>query len=190
MFNVFWQVSYVRCWESGCARQHSSGLTSTAVPEVGKKKKKGRRIYSVDGKKLEIHIWDSFSYISLGATPQRQQSTVPLCFSPSARKHQRPGLQRSALRQRTQLQRSFVCVVPHVTKLSQGSPHGRHLQVHSLLHVLEIGPLWCHTGQQYPSQVSCDTCSPVLAPPTLLWALFFHFYFYERLKKTAIMTGC
>lgn len=37
MFNVFWQVSYVRCWESGCARQHSSGLTSAAVPEVGKK---------------------------------------------------------------------------------------------------------------------------------------------------------
>lgn len=37
MFNVFWQVSYVRCWESGRARQHSSGLTSAAVPEVGKK---------------------------------------------------------------------------------------------------------------------------------------------------------
>lgn len=61
MFNVFWQVSYVRCWESGCARQHSSGLTSAALPEV---EKEDRRIYSTEEEKLEIHIWDSFSYIN------------------------------------------------------------------------------------------------------------------------------
>lgn len=48
MFNVFWQVSYVRCWESGCARQHSSGLTSAAVPDVGKN---DRTIYSAEGGK-------------------------------------------------------------------------------------------------------------------------------------------
>lgn len=66
MFNVFWQVSYVRCWESGCARQHSSGLTSAAVPGVGKK---AGGFTMRRGKKLEIHIWDSFSYISVN-TPQ------------------------------------------------------------------------------------------------------------------------
>lgn len=164
MFNVFWQVSYVRCWESGRARQHSSGLTSAAVPEVGKKAggftvRRGKYWRFISG----IHSRTS-------ALGRRCSVNSPQFHSILAQVHgNTSGRPPNAL----------LCVSAHhfsslhfclcgatCYKVISGFSTRQKSQKFTLyffclLQLLEIYPLWWHWDL---SQVSHDTCSKVLAP--------------------------
>lgn len=164
MFNVFWQVSYVRCWESGCARQHSSGLTSAAVPEVGKKAggftvRRGKNWRFISG----IHSRTSASGRRCSVNGPQFHSILAQVHGNTSSRASNALLCVSTLHS-TPVHFGFTCVVPRVTKVLQDSPHGGHSKSPRFTSCacfcwLEIDPLCCHIGQWNLRQARRDTCT-------------------------------